>query len=169
MVRQRKDVDWAGLLRVEDFALIGQRIDPDAWYPMASFERLGLAILAHSKAGGLDGVRLWGIFSANRFVKDHPTLIAANDPVETMMRLNVMRASMFDFSAFALPTVTEGHAVITLAYQMSALAEEAACWQTVGFCEGVLTLAGARGAQSNFVERSWSGAARTTVTMDWRT
>jgi len=80
----------------------------------------------------------------------------------------VMRSTMFDFAAFDVPTLTEGHALVTIAYQMSPLAEEAACHQTIGFCEGVLGLSGAKKVRTHFTERSWSGDARTSATLDWQ-
>jgi hypothetical protein len=166
MVRRRKDVDWAAALRLEDFAIVQQRIDIEAWYPMTTFEHLGLAILSHFE-GGLDAVRLWGSFSASSFAQQHPGLIAAGDPVETLMRLKVLRTTLFDFSAFDVPTLIDGHAMITMQYEMGAVAEEAACHQTLGFCEGVVGLAGGRAIRGGFGERSWLGAPRTVVALDW--
>lgn len=168
MIRRRKDVDWMGKLRVEDLALVQQRVDPDAWYPMASFERLGLAILENFDGAGLDAVRLWGTYSAHQFVRDHAGLVAPQDAVETLMRLKVQRATLFDFPAFDIPTLTDGHAVVSMAYGMGQVAEEAACHQTLGFCEGALALAGARGIQGALGERSWLGAASTALILDWQ-
>ena len=168
MIRRRKDVDWLHTLRVDDLALVQQRIDPDAWYPMSSFERLGLAILANFEGAGLDAVRLWGTFSAHQFAREHPGLVAADDPVETLMRLKVQRATLFDFPAFDIPTLTDGHAVVTMSYAMGPVAEEAACHQTLGFCEGALAAAGARNIQGALGERSWLGAALTTLVLDWQ-
>lgn len=168
MIRRRKDVDWLRQLRVEDLALVQQRIEPEAWYPMESFERLGLAILANFDGAGLDGVRLWGTFSAHQFARDQRALVAPKDPVETLMRLKVQRATLFDFPAFDIPTLTDGHAVVTMSYGMGPTAEEAACHQTLGFCEGVLALAGARGIQGALGERSWLGAASTALILDWQ-
>jgi hypothetical protein len=166
MVRRRKDVDWVGVLRGEDYAIVQQRIDVDAWYPMTTFEHLGLAILSHFE-GGLDAVRLWGSFSASSFAQQHSGLIAVGDPVETFMRLKVLRGTLFDFPAFDVPTLIDGHATISMQYEMGAVAEEAACHQTLGFCEGVVALAGARSIRCGFDERSWLGAPRTVVTLDW--
>lgn len=166
MVRRRKDVDWAALLKVEDFAIVQQRIDVRAWYPMETFERLGLEILSHFE-GGFDAVRLWGSFSATRFAQEHAGLVAVGDPVETLMRLKVLRSTLFDFPAFDVPTLIDGHAVITMQYEMGATAEEAACHQTLGFCEGVIGLAGARAIRAGFGERSWLGAQRTVAALDW--
>lgn len=167
MIRRRKDVDWMSQLRVEDLALVQQRITPDTWYPMASFERLGLAILANFEGAGLDGVRLWGSYSAHQFVRDNPMLLAENDPVETLMRLRVQRATLFDFPAFDVPTLIDGHAVVTMSYGMGATAEEAACHQTLGFCESMVSLAGGQNVRGALGELSWLGTALTTLVLDW--
>lgn len=155
-------------LRVEDLALVQQRIELDAWYPMSSFERLGLAILANFEGAGLDAVRLWGHVSAQQFAHDHQSLVAQGDAVETLMRLKVQRATLFDFPAFDIPTLTDYHAVVTVNYRMSPTAEEAACHQTLGFCEGVLSLAGARSVRGKLGELSWLGAAHTALVLDWQ-
>lgn len=168
MIRRRKDVDWMHTLRVEDLALVQQRIVAEAWYPMSSFERLGLAILSHFGGAGLDAVRMWGHFSAQQFTRDHLTLVAPNDPVETLMRLKVQRATLFDFPAFDIPTLIDGHAIITIKYGMSAIAEEAACHQTMGFCEGILSLAGARNVKGVLLELAWLGAPQTSLALDWQ-
>jgi len=168
MIRRRKDVDWLLALRVEDLALVQQRIVLDAWYPMSSFERLGLAILANFGGAGFEAVRLWGNFSAQQFAHDHATVVAADDPVETLMRLKVQRATLFDFPAFDIPTLIDGHALVTMTYGMGPIAEEAACHQTLGFCEGVLALAGAREIKGALGELSWLGAPHTALLLDWQ-
>ena len=167
MIRRRKDVDWTSQLRVEDLALVHQHITPEHWYPMASFERLGLAILANFAGAGLDAVRLWGSYSAHQFVREHPAVLAESDPVETLMRLRVQRATLFDFPAFDIPTLIEGHAVLTASYGMGALAEEAACHQTLGFCETVVGLAGGHDVHGALGKLSWLGAPHTTLVLNW--
>lgn len=167
MIRRRKDVDWMHSLRVEDSALVQQRIDPEAWYPMASFERLGVAILQNFRGAGLGAVRMWGSFSAHQFVREHPELVAPGDAIETLMRLKVQRATLFDFPAFDIPTLIEGHAVVTANYRMGPIAEEAACHQTLGFCEGMLAAAGARNIRGSLLEVSWLGAPHTALVLDW--
>ncbi|HKY38457.1 MAG TPA: hypothetical protein VJN18_21085 [Polyangiaceae bacterium] len=167
MIRRRKDVDWTKVLSKADLALVQQRVSPELWYPMRTFERLGLAILANFEGVGLDAVRLWGNASARQFAVDHPTLVALQDPVETLMRLRVQRATLFDFPAFDIPTLNDEHAVVTMTYGMGKVAEEAACHQTWGFCEGILALAGARKIQGSLTERSWLGAPETRLALNW--
>ena len=167
MIRRRKNVDWETVLPGADLLYVWQQIDDNAWYPMDTFERLGLAILDHIEGVTIDAVRLWGHFSAQQMVKNHPELVVPGQPVESMMRLKVMRSTLFDFPAFDIPMLVDGHAYITMTYYMSARAEEAACHQTLGFCEGVLSLAGASNPRLAFVERAWLMDTRTMVEATW--
>jgi hypothetical protein len=41
MLRSMKDVDWSPMLAPEDIAYLVAKVEPDAWYPMATFERMG--------------------------------------------------------------------------------------------------------------------------------
>jgi hypothetical protein len=84
------------------------------------------------------------------------------------MRLKVQRATLFDFPAFDIPTLIDGHVVVTMNYKMGPIAEEAACHQTLGFCEGVLALAGARNVRGALGECSWLGARHTALVLDWQ-
>ena len=167
MLRRRKDMDWSKIFEPEDLKYLIRRVEPDDWYPMATFERFGVAILTYIDGASLDAVRLWGRFSVGEFVQSHPELIAPNHPVESLMRLKVLRATLFDFPAFTLPMLVEGHAYVEIRYEMGPTAEEAACHQTMGFCEGVLSLAGAANVNAKFAARSWMGAPKTRVELTW--
>jgi hypothetical protein len=167
MLRRRKDIDWSRVLPPEDIQYLRQRIEADEWYPMATFERLGVAILATLEGATLDAVRLWGRFSASQYAGAHAELIAPNEPRDTMMRLKVFRGTFFDFPAFDIPMLTDSQAYVSINYQMGKVAEEAACMQTLGFCEGVLSLAGARDVRGTMEELSWQGHARTRLNLEW--
>ena len=168
MLRRRKDVDWREVLAPEDLVYLTQRIEADHWYPMESFERLGLAILAKLEGATLDAVHMWGRYSAHHFVKEHGDLVKAGDAVDTMMRLKVQRETLFDFPAFDVPMLIDGEAHVLIAYGMGAQAEEAACHQTMGFCEGILSLAGAGDVHGHFAERAWCAEPRTRLVLQWR-
>lgn len=168
MLRRRKDVDWARVLPPGDLTYLRQRIQPDSWYPMETFENFGVAILTHVEGATLNAVRMWGHFSASQLATDHPGLIAVGEPAETLMRLKVLRGTLFDFPAFDVPMLSEGQAFVTIHFGMRAVAEEAACFQTLGFCEGVLALAGAVEACGVFRERSWAGDPSTRLLLEWQ-
>ena len=167
MIRGNKRVDWSKLLAPEDLALAAGRVDPAAWYPMASFERMGDAILQMVAGGSLDAVRLWGRFSVDQLAAAQPQLVAHGDPIETMNRFRVLRATYFDFEALEVNNVCDGEAVVLIGYHMGPSAEEAASHQTMGFFERLLEVAGAHNVFAQFTARSWTGEARTRLELRW--
>jgi hypothetical protein len=66
-----------------------------------------------------------------------------------------------------MPTLIDGHAVVTATYHMGPVAEEAACYQTLGFCEGMLASAGARNVSGMLGQLSWLGAPHTALVLNW--
>ncbi|MCC7539146.1 MAG: hypothetical protein IT379_23190 [Deltaproteobacteria bacterium] len=168
MIRRRKDIDWTSLLGPDDGALVSSTIVRDAWYPMDAFERLGNAIFDAIAAGDLERVRLWGRFSASEQALIHPTLVAPRDPVESINRFRVLRSTWFDFDALEVSMLHDDESKIFIAYHMGAKAEEAASWQTLGFFEGLVELAGATDVDARFAQRTWAGDARTLVSLRWR-
>jgi hypothetical protein len=168
MLRRRKDIDWESVFPPEDLVHLWSQVDVRGWYPMATFERFGLAILDHLKGTTLEAVRFWGRFSASTFWESNPELVVEGEPVESLMRLKVIQRTLFDFPAFDMPMLAEGHAYVTIAYLMSPRAEEAASHQTMGFCEGVLSLAGViTPIESSFKKRAWQGDDETLLELTW--
>ncbi len=167
MIRRRKDVDWLSHLRTEDLRYLTEPIDPNAWYPMETFERMGNGILMEIADGQVQAARMWGVVQAELLWKAHPNLVADGDPIETLMRFRVLRATYFDFDALEVPTLITGHAEILIRYHMGAMAEEAASYQTAGFFHRLLELAGAKKVTAHFVEKSWAGGARTLLEVTW--
>jgi hypothetical protein len=167
MLRRSKHVQWERLLPPEDVVYLKQRVEAEAWYPMATFERFGVAILENVEGATLEAVRLWGRFSASVYATEHIELIAPREPMETLMRLRVLRGTLFDFPAFDIPMLIDNQALVSMSYQMGPVAEEAACVQTMGFCEGILALAGAPAVRAEFDTRSWLGAPQTRMNLEW--
>lgn len=99
MVRSQKQVDWSIHVFPEDLKVISERIDPAGWYPMETFERLGLGILRTVAMGQLEAVKMWGRFQVDSVRRMFPTLVADGDPTETMMRFRVLATSFFDYGA----------------------------------------------------------------------
>lgn len=60
---------------------------------METFERYGNAILREAASGDLEAVRMWGRMSVDQLCELTPNLVAKGDPVETMMRFRVQRAT----------------------------------------------------------------------------
>jgi hypothetical protein len=168
MLRAQKSVNWSEHLNAEDIWYLSTKIDPDAWYPMATFERMGNEILRTVAHGEMFPVQLWGRYSAKKLHEANPALLQPNDPVETLNRFRVLRETFFDFDALAVPMLLDDEANIVVRYYMGMPSEEAACYQTMGFFEGLLELAGAKDVHSSFRERSWANALRTLLVIRWR-
>ncbi len=167
MLRGMK-VDGAKYLTPEDLSLLVARVDRAAWYPMDTFERMGLAILAEIAHEDLEMVQAWGRVSIDGLTSVEPNLIAPGDPRETLMRFQVLRSGFFDYSALTSREITDAEALVDVHYEMGARAEEAATHQTMGFFERLLAIAGAREVVVKLVSKSWALDPTTTIAMNWQ-
>lgn len=166
MLRAQKDTDWSKYLAADDLGYLVRRIEPNEWYPMASFERMGLAILA-ALSPDLELVRAWGRAQVDALCRIHADLVAHGDACDTLMRFRVLRASFFDYDALRISELTDGDATLFISYGMSERAEEAASWQTLGFFERLLEIAGARDVAAWFANKSWTQPGETCVRLRW--
>jgi CheY-like chemotaxis protein len=145
MLRSRKVLDGARrFLLPEDEPFLRERLDVNAWYPMATFERLGLAILNEIVGLEVDSIRLWGRSQIAALLTFFPDLAAAGDPRDAVMRLQNFMLSLFDFPALVVESVDDEGTIIEVSYGMSAPAEAAATWQTIGFFEELVIASGGR-------------------------
>jgi hypothetical protein len=167
MLRAKKGVDWARYLAPQDLVYLEERISPDGWYPMTTFERMGVAILDEVAGKNLGMAELWGRMSTDGLCALHPNLLAPGDPCESLMRFQVLRQGFFDYPALTMREITDGEASVEVAYGMGARAEEAAAHQTLGFFARLLEVSGATHVKVGFAACSWDGAPRTIITMQW--
>jgi hypothetical protein len=168
MLRSQKAVDWSQHLAPEDLPYLQLQIDPAGWYPMATFERMGSAILTTVTRGELFPVQLWGRYSAAQLRAANPMLLEPNDPPETLSRFRVMRETFFDFNALEVPLLHDDEAHVVIHYYMGPPAEEAASYQTLGFFEALLEMAGATDVRGAFHDKAWDGDSRTLLMLRWR-
>ena len=168
MLRSQKAVDWSRQLEPQDLPYLQMHIDPGGWYPMATFERMGNAILATVTRGELFPVQLWGRYSAAQLRTANPTLLDPGNPPETLQRFRVLRETFFNFNALEVPLLHDDEAHIIVRYHMGMPAEEAASYQTMGFFEGLLELAGAQDVRAEFQDKSWEGDERTMLVIRWK-
>jgi hypothetical protein len=167
MLRAQKSPRVQEMLQPQDLPFLQMKIEPDAWYPMETFERLGNAILEVVTRGEMFPVQLWGRYSAAQLHKANPMLLEPNQPTETLNRFRVMRQTFFDFDALEVPLLHDDEAHVVIRYHMGTPAEEAAAYQTMGFFESLLELAGAKDVRATFRQKSWAGDPRTLLVVRW--
>lgn len=168
MIRSAKTIDWSAHLGPADMSLLVQRVDPDSWYPMDAFERMGLAILVEIAGGDLQNVRAFGRASIDHLCLAHPDLVAPGDPRDTLMRFQVLRRSFFNYAAISINAISDEEASFDMHYGMSHAAEEAACWQTLGFFERLIEVAGAHDVMAWFSSSAWKGELVTVAELRWQ-
>ena len=168
MLRGRKDVDWSKHVPAEDMVYLRYKILPDEWYPMEVFERFGLAILQFIAKDDLQAVEAWGRYSVDELRAIHPDLVVDGHPLESIVRFQKLRSSLFDFDAIEIVGVRQGEAKIRIDYGMGSKAEEAACHQTLGFFERLVEASGSPDCRARFKSRIWAGDASTILLLDWR-
>jgi hypothetical protein len=167
MIRSRKDIDWTRHLEAEDQPFLKQKIVDSEWYPLTSFERMGVAILKEVAGGDMEAVRLWGYASIDNLIAANPSLICEDNPRESLMRFQVLRSSFFNFNAIDLKDVYDTCAKLEIGYGMCNIAEEAASYQAAGFFQKLLEKSGAIGVSCKFTARSWAGDPTTLLEMEW--
>lgn len=167
MVRGHKGVDWSRHLTAGDLAYLTKRIEPEGWYPMETFERMGIAILLEVAGRNMSLVRQWGRMSVDWLHLEQQSLLVTGDVRETLMRFRVLRQSFFDYAALEIDELTDEEATIDIRYGMAPLAEEAASEQTLGFFEHLVEVAGGLEVSASFASRSWAGDAATKIKLSW--
>ena len=158
---------WRDEASPEEKAALEARVDVNQWYPMATFERLGLRILKEVVGQETDSIRLWGRGQVQTILSFLPDLATSDDPRESVMRFANFLASLYDFAAVQVEHVDDEDAVLLIDYGMSAPAEEAAAWQTVGFFEELVTASKGRGVRSAIESARWQGAPATRAHLPW--
>jgi hypothetical protein len=168
MLRAHRGRTWHEFLEPADVPHLHQEIDAEAWYPMESFERLGIAIFQAIAEGDLGLVRDWGRASVTRIVGANEHVLVPGDPRESLMRFFVLRRSLFDFEALSMLQLCDSSASIGVEYGMQPLAERAAAVQTMGFFEGLIALAEGGDVHGEFLESSWRGDRQTIIGFAWQ-
>jgi hypothetical protein len=110
---------------------------------------------------------MWGRFQLDFVRTKFPTLVNAGDPRDTLMRFHALRRGFFDYDALDVVEVLDDSATVAVQYRMGEEAEEAACHQTLGFCERLVEVAGAKDVKAVFRAQSWRGAPQTLIDLRW--
>ncbi|MGA7613746.1 MAG: hypothetical protein WBX15_01070 [Thermoanaerobaculia bacterium] len=167
MLRAAKENDWSLYFEPEEFHYLEERIDPNSWYPMDVFERMGLAILVEVADRDLAKVEAWGRVTIDQLYQQFPDLFVAGDPRESIMRFQILRQALFDYPVAEVVSVRDGSARVEIFYGMSAPAEEAAVHQAVGFFERLMECSGAREAEVQIELRGWESGGKTRLALRW--
>ncbi|MEL6338769.1 MAG: hypothetical protein AAFQ65_02610 [Myxococcota bacterium] len=167
VLRANKGFDYSGYLDASDVQYLNSRIDEHGWYPMESFERLGLAILGEIIRGDLEMTKVWGHTTVELLSARYPELVEHSDPTETIRRFKVLQNSFFNFYPLQIREQLETEVRVQIGFGMGERAEEAASVQAQGFFERLATVTGGRDVRSRFISRSWEREPETLLHVRW--
>ena len=167
MIKARKDIDWKKYLLPKDMIYLDIKILDDEWYPFSTFERMGVGIITELASGNFEVVRLWGRESTKRLVEIHKSVVCQYDPMESLMRFQILRGSYFDFDPIHILNISPNYAKFEISYGLSTIAEKAATFQALGYIEMLLHLSGAKNIKHNFAQTVWDGAPQSILNISW--
>ncbi len=167
MIKKRKNVDWSKYLTPEDFEIINQMILPSQWYPLESFQRMGVAVFHEIAQGDMETVREWGRRSMDELLKTYKNLGVKGDPHDTLEKFKILRSRFFDFEGLEFVSRTEKSVSIRLDLAFEGVAEEAYAFQMTGSIERLLELSNAKNISRRFVKRAWEGDNETILEFSW--
>ncbi|UCD83373.1 MAG: hypothetical protein JSU92_08605 [Deltaproteobacteria bacterium] len=167
MIKSKRDVDWSKYLTPDDMSFLEQNILKSRWYPLDSFERMGVGILKEIANGDMELVRLFGKHSIEDLKDAHRHLVCEDNPRKSLMMFQELRKRFFDFDSIEVLEIQNDFAKLKIGYGMSKIAEEAATYQTLGFFEALLKISGASDVQHNFTSKSWEGDPETVLELSW--
>jgi hypothetical protein len=168
MIRRRKDVDWSKHLHPGDLEILEHRVEPGEWYALEVFERMGAAIFHEIALGDMQAVYAWGRHYMDGLFEAYDSLVVKGDPMESVMRFQVLRSSFFDFPAVEFEDLMGNEVKLKIQFGMSRLGEEASANQTLGFFERLLELSGASDVSHAYVRKSWETESPTLIHLRWK-
>lgn len=166
-IRRHRDVDWSLALGSEDLSLVQQHIAAEAWFPMATFERLGVAIICVVGDCSFAVPYAWGRASASQLSNLYKELIVPDSPSKTVLQVHGLRGMFFNFDPVLVTACSESSAEIELNYQMRDIPEAAACYQAMGFYEALINLSSGLGGSAVLTKRRWEGHSKSTLHLTW--
>ena len=103
VIRAFKDLPWGQYLKPEDFEIVKSMVIPTAWYPIETYQRMGLAVYKLVAKGSEDVVRTFGQAAMKELLAGpYRPFLVKNDPFEAVAKFFELRKSLFNFSRTAI-------------------------------------------------------------------
>jgi len=167
MIKKRKDTDWSRHLEPEDREIIKGQVLPSNWYPLDSYQRMGVAVLHEIAGGDVQVVREWGKRSLEELTKVYRNLVQEGEPMKSMERFQILRARFFDFEGLKIEPRQGNRVHLTVDMAFENVAEEAYAYQMAGSFERLLELSGAKNVTWKFHQKAWEGDESTVIDISW--
>ena len=167
MLRKRKQVDWSKYLNQEDMELLNQMILPSNWYPLETYQRMGVAVLHEISKGDNEMARAWGRGAMDELVGIYKTLVKPGQPLDSMKKFQVLRSRFFDFEGLEVVPKEDKRVHVIVDVAFGGVADEAYAFQMLGSFERLLELSGAKNIQFEIIKKAWEGEPNSVLDISW--
>lgn len=167
MIRGNPDLPWSEHMLPEDMDLVNQMILPASWYPMESFQRIGIAIFKLVAKEDYGLLRFYGRSMADKFNEELPGLVCEGRPADTLNKQGLIQQRLYSFDVAQTEDVGPCHMIV----HIYTTPEEVAAKQMIeinsGLVERLLELSGATNIRVKLVEAVWEGAEKSSLEVKW--
>jgi len=106
---QAKHLPWNRYLTAQDLELVQGTVLPSTWYPLDTYQHLGLAVYELLGQGKPENARTWGRESLGRLIRGvYKNALLKGDPLEAIKGFIALRKTLIDFGEFALNPIGPG-------------------------------------------------------------
>jgi len=99
VIRAFKDLPWDEYLEPRDRKIIDSMVIPTEWYPVDSYQRMGLAVYELVAKGNTEALEAFGRQAMDElFQGPYKPFLDKKDPQEALKRFLELRKSIFNFS-----------------------------------------------------------------------
>jgi len=99
IVRQFKDQPWDEYLKPEDWEIVNAMVIPTVWYPIETYQRIGLAVYKLIAKGNPEVVRSFGRAAMAEMLQGpYRYHLERGNPFEAVQKFMDLRKTLFNFS-----------------------------------------------------------------------
>jgi len=168
MVKNLKQVDWGKYLTSSDLEIIHHMIIPSKWYPLESYQRLGVAVFQEIAQGKPEAALAWGRHTMDDLYSTYQQLVMVQgDPVSTLKKFHKLSRQFFDFDGFEIITLEHNYIQIKLSRDFGEIAVQGYTYQILGTIQRLIELCGMKEVKAEFDAKVWEGAPHTIFKLSW--
>jgi hypothetical protein len=167
MIRATPDLPWADHLPAEDLELVNQMILPASWYPLESFQRIGLAVFKLVAKENYDMLRAYGRSQADKLHQENPGMVSQGRPGDTLEKQRVIQQRFYSFDLTESEDVGPGHIIVHIYTNPEEVGVKMMIEINSGQVERLIELSGGTNIEVKLIEAVWEGADRSSLEVKW--
>jgi len=167
MIRGNPDLPWSDHLAPQDLDLIDQMILPASWYPMESFQRIGLAIFKLVVKENYELLRAYGRSLADKLHEENPGMVCEGRPSGTLEKHRTIQERQYSFEITRAEEVGPGHIIVHIYTTPEEVGVKMMIEINSGMVERLIELSGGRNIKVRLIEAVWEGADKSSLEVKW--